>query len=128
VANTLPKSKEDEIIEKCGELLKKIRDETNFETVHEWNTYVVGIHNYYRGMTHFNKCFKRIGWRMYKLFYHTMNKRVKFTKEQSFKNNFMNGRYKTWGKKGYYCFETYPIIGINWANWDSGLIHAVKVR
>lgn len=126
VANVLPKAKEDEIVEKCGELLKEVKKRTNFEKIHDWNTYVVGIHNYYRGMTHFNECFKRIGWRINKLFYHTMDTRVKFTKEQSFKNNFMSGRYRTWGNKGYYCFETYPVIEIEWANWDSGLIHAGK--
>jgi len=124
VSNTLPEKKADEIVEKCGDLLKAIRDKTNFETIHDWNAYVVGIHNYYRGMTHFGKCFAKIGWRIYKLFYHTMNKRVKFIEEQSCKNNFMERRYETWGKNGYYCFETYPIIQINWANWDSKLIHA----
>ena len=126
VANVLPQSKEDEIVEKCVELLKAIKETTNFETVHNWNTYVVGIHNYYRGMTHFYKCFRRIGWRIYKLFYHTMDKKVKFTKDQSFKNNFMNGIYKAWGIKGYYCFQSYPVIEINWANWNSGLIKATK--
>ena len=72
--------------------------------------------------------FTQIGWRVYKLFYHTMNKRVKFTNEQSFKNGFLDGRYSTWGKKGYYCFDAFPIIEIWWANWDSGLIHAKKGR
>ena len=126
VANTLPEKKEDEIVEKCGELLKTIKAKTDFETIHDWNAYVVGVHNYYRGMTHFHKCFKKIGWRIRKLFYHTMHKRVKFIEEQSCKNNFMRGRYKTWGKNGYYCFESYPIIQVEWANWDSGLIDGKK--
>ena len=126
VNNLLPKAKEDEIVEKCGELLKAIRDKIGFETIHAWNTYVVGLHNYYCGMTHFYQCFWQIGWRIYKLFYHTMNKRVTFTNEQKYKNDFMNGRYSSWGKKGYYCFETYPIIEIRWANWDSTLIDHTK--
>ena len=122
VANTLPKTKEDEIVNRCDELLRIIKKRPCFETIHDWNVYVVGIHNYYRGMTHFFKSFRKIGWRIKKLFYHTMNKRVKFTTEQSYKDNFHEGRYRSWGKKGYYCFETYPVIEINWANWDSGLI------
>jgi len=121
ILNVLPKTKEDEIVEKCGELLKAIQKSLNFETIHAWNSYVVNMHNYYSGMTHFYQCFSRIGWRIYKLFYHTMNKRVKFSNEQSYKNGFMGGKYKTWGKKGYYCFETYPIIEIRWAKWDSTL-------
>jgi group II intron reverse transcriptase/maturase len=122
VNNTLPKAKEDEIVDRCGELLGKIKKSPCFETIHNWNVYVVGIHNYYKGMTHFYHSFKEIGWRISKLFYHTMNKRVKFTDEQSYKNNFQGGRYRSWGKKGYYCFETYPVIEIDWANWDGGLI------
>ena len=126
VLNTLPKSKEDEIVEKCGELLKAIKKKANFETILAWNSYVVGIHNYYRGMTHFCTCFKQVGWRVKKLFYHTMNKRVKFTENQYYKNSFMGGRYSSWGKSGYYCFETFPVIGICWANWDCQLICAKK--
>jgi RNA-directed DNA polymerase len=122
VANTLPKVKEDEIVSKCIELLRTIRKNPGFETIHNWNVYVVGIHNYYKGMTHFNQSFHKIGWRIKRLFYHAMNKRVKFTTEQSYKNNFHRGRYNSWGKNGYYCFETYPVIEIDWANWDSGLI------
>ena len=127
VANILPKAKEDEIVQRCDELLHRIQKKTNFETVHDWNAYVVGLHNYYKGMTHFYNSFRKIGWRIKKLFYHTMNKRVTFTKDQSCKNSFYsNGSYRSWGKEGYYCFGGYPIIEIQWANWDKGLISANK--
>ena len=122
VSNTLHEKKTDEIVEKCGELLKAIKKKANLDTIHDWNAYVIGIHNYYKGMTHFYKCFRKIGWRIRKLFYHTMNKRVKFIENQSYKNKFMEGVYKTWGKNGYYCFRQYPIIQIDWANWDKNLI------
>lgn len=126
VANTLPKVKEDIITEECRRLLKDIRKNPTFETFHNWNAYVEGIHNYYCGMTHFCVSFRKIGWRIQKLFYHTMEKRAKFTTEQSCKDKFLHGKYSSWGKKGYYCFNGYPVIGINWANWDSSLIAAVK--
>ena len=126
IRNTLPKAKEDEITEKCRVLLRAIRKNPTYETVHDWNVYVVGLHNYYRGMNHFHESFRQIGWRIMKLFYHTMNRKVKFTKEQSYKNSFQNGVYKSWGKKGYYCFETYPVFEIWWANWDSKLIAGYK--
>jgi group II intron reverse transcriptase/maturase len=122
VANSLPKVKEDEIVSQCNELLRKIKKSPRFETIHDWNVYVVGLHNYCKGMTHFYQSFRKIGWRIYKLFYHTMNERAKFTIEQSYKDNFQKGRYSSWGKKGYYCYERYPVIEIHWANWDSGLI------
>lgn len=128
VANTLHPNKADEIVDKCRELLKKIKNKTCFETVHDWNAYVIGIHNYYKGMTHFCECFDKIGWRIFKLFYHTMNKKIKFTTDHSYKNNFMEGVYSSWGKEGYYCFETYPVIQINWANWDSTLISGDKSK
>ena len=129
VTNTLPKDKEDEIVSKCGDLLRAFKKNPCFSTIHDWNVYVVGLHNYYRGMTHFYQSFRQIGWRIKKLFYHTMNKRVKFTTEQSHKDSFMGGRYSSWGKNGYYRFETYPVIEIAWANWDNGLIawHKCKV-
>ena len=108
---------------------KKIKKNPYFETIHAWNVYVVGLHNYYKGMTHFCQSFKQIGWRIKKLFYHTMDKKIKFITEQIYKNGFQGGRYKSWGKNGYYCYEKYPVIEINWANWDSGLIawHKCKV-
>jgi hypothetical protein len=53
-----------------------------------------------------------------------MKERVKFIEEQSCKNNIMGGMYETWGINGYYCFGSYPVIKIEWANWDSELIHA----
>jgi len=126
VANTLPKSKEDEIVDKCGALLYAIKRSPHFETIHAWNAYVVGIHNYYKGMTHFCESFKKIGWRIKKLFYHTMFKNIKFTAEQSFKNDFHGGTYHSWGKNGYYCFKGYPVIEIQWASWDSWLIAGGK--
>jgi len=124
VSNTLPKAKEDEIVDRCKELLRILRKKPTLENCLNWNTYVVGIHNYYRGMTHFNKDFSRIGWRIKKLFYHTMEKRATFTTEQSSKNGFLDGRYKLWGQKGYYCCYKHPMIEIGWANWDSKLINA----
>jgi len=129
VTNALPKAKEDEIVCKCGELLRAIKKSPCYETIHAWNVYVVGLHNYYKGMTHFYHSFYKIGWRIMKLFYHTMDKKIKFTTEQSFKNNFQGGCYRSWGKNGYYCLDTYPVIEIDWANWDSGLIawHKCKV-
>lgn len=126
IANSLPKAKADEIVEQCRVLLRAIRKSPTYQTVHDWNTYVVGLHNYYKGMNKFCDDFSEIGWRIRKLFYHTMSKRVKFTTEQSYKNNFMQGAYRTWGKDGYYCFDNYPVFEILWANWDSGLIAAPK--
>ena len=64
VDNTLPKAKEDEIVSKCGELLRAIKENTCFEIIHNWNVYVVGIHNYYKGMTHFYQSYNKIGWRI----------------------------------------------------------------
>ena len=126
IRNSLPQAKADEIAEKCRVLLRAIRKNPTYQTVHDWNVYVVGLHNYYRGMNYFHNSFHEIGWRIMKLFYHTMSKRVKFTKEQSYKNNFQKGVYRSWGKDGYYCFETYPVFEIWWANWDKELIAGYK--
>lgn len=126
VTNELPKKKEDEIVRKCRELLHGIRDNPSFETIHAWDTYVVGIHNYYKGMSMFCTSFNKIGWRIKELFYHTMSKDVKFTDNQTYKDNYLDGRYRSWGKNGYYCFHQFPVVEIQWANWDDKLIAASK--
>ena len=126
VANTLPEAKGNEILDKCKALLSAIRQKPCYETIYNWNIYVVGIHNYYKGMTHFHDSFHKLGWRIRNVFYHTMNKRIKFTEEQSPKNNFQGGRYCSWGKKGYYCFKDFPVIELQWTNWDKELIAGRK--
>ena len=126
VANTLPAAKADKITAECRKLLREIRRHPRFDAFHNWNAYVVGIHNYYCGMNLCCESFNKIGWRIKKLFYHTMEKTAKFTREQSYKNNFLQGRYSSWGKSGYYCFEGFPIIEIGWASYDNSLIAAVK--
>jgi len=126
VSNTLPSAKADEIAEECRVLLRKIRRNPCLKTFSDWNAYVVGIHNYYRGMTHFYQSFQQLGWRIKKLFYHTMEKRAKLTNEQTNKNNFLNGKYSSWGKEKYYCYMGLPVIEIGWANWDKNLISCEK--
>lgn len=128
IGNILSKNKEDEIVIKCRKLLNDINKNVSLKTIHAWNTYVVGLHNYYKGMTHFNKCFGKIGWRISKRFYHTMQNKAMFITDNTCKNNFMNGIYETWGNKGYYCYGTFPIIEIRWANWDNKLICAQRGR
>lgn len=51
---------------------------------------------------------------------------AKFTYEQSYKSNYLQGKYSSWGKKGYYHFEGVPIIEMSWANYDKSLIAGVK--
>lgn len=126
VTNELPKSKEDVIVKKCRELLHDIRRNPSFETIHAWNAYVVGVHNYYKGMSLFCLSFRKIGWRIKELFYHTMSRDVKFIKDQAYKDNFQGGKYRSWGKRGYYCFHQFPVIEIQWASWDKKLIAAGK--
>jgi len=77
-------------------------------------------------MNLFCESFSKLGWRIKKLFYHTMEKTAKFTYEQSCKNNFLQGKYSSWGRRGYFCFEGFPIIEIGWANYDKSLIAGVK--
>jgi len=128
IANSLPKIKEEQIVSKCRELLEDMKHHPSIESAQSWNAYVVGIHSYHRGSNNFHRDFHRIGWRIKKLFYHTFSTRAKFTIEQSIKDGFQNGCYASWGKKGYFTYAHIPIIQIEWANWDSKLIAAVKCK
>ena len=128
IANALPKIKEEQIVSKCRALLEDMKHHPSIDAVQSWNAYVVGIHSYHRGSNNFYQDFKRIGWRIKNLFYHTFSTRAKFTVDQSIKDDFQNGCYASWGKKGYYTFASVPVIQIEWANWDSKLIAAVKCK
>ena len=55
-----------------------------------------------------------------------MSKDVKFIKDQTYKDNFQGGKYRSWGRRGYYCFHQFPVIEIQWASWDDKLIAAGK--
>ena len=55
-----------------------------------------------------------------------MSRDVKFIKDQAYKDNFQGGEYRSWGKRGYYCFHQFPVIEIQWASWDNKLIAAEK--
>lgn len=77
-ANALPREKGDKIVDRCRGLLHAIKKHPSFETVRDWNAYVAGIRNYYKGITHFCINFREIGWRIKKLFYHTMEWNVIF--------------------------------------------------
>jgi len=128
ISNALPKIKEEQIVSRCRQLLEDMKHHPSIDAAQSWNAYVVGIHSYHRGSNNFYKDFHRIGWRIEKLFYHTFSTRAKFTEEQSIKDGFQNGCYASWGKKGYYVYAHIPIIQMEWANWDSKLIAAVKSK
>lgn len=84
-----------------------------------WNLFVIGLHNYFDGLNNFYKCFNSIGWRIEHRFNHTMNNFAKFTTNNEYKNQFLNGKYKSWGENGNYYFGEYiPIVKIGWANWN----------
>jgi hypothetical protein len=128
ISNALPKIKEEQIVSKCRKLLEDMKHHPSINAVQSWNAYVIGIHSYHRGSNNFNQDFKRIGWRIKNLFYHTFSTRAKFTQDQSIKDDFQNGCYASWGKKGYYTYASVPVIQIDWANWDSKLIAAVRSK
>jgi RNA-directed DNA polymerase len=128
VTNSLPKDKGNLIVEECCKRLNDIKKIPSYENIMAWNVYIIGLHNYYKGMNEFNKCFGKLGWRIYKRFYNTMEKRTKFITEQKIKNNFRNGTYKSWGKTGYYMLYDTPIVQIGWANWESKLVSAIKSK
>lgn len=124
--NDIPENKADIIVDECRKKLNAIKKSPKYENIMDWNIYVIGLHNYFRGMNRFNLDFGKLGWRIYKRFYNTMEGKTTYTTNQEIKNNFMNGKYSSWGKAGYYMHEKSktPIVGLYWANWDSTVTHA----
>lgn len=119
VANTISKDKMNNIIKEARKRLHYIKKNPNYENFMRWNLFVIGLHNYFDGLNNFYKCFNSIGWRIEHRFNHIMNRYAKFTNNNEYKNQFLNGKYKSWGENGYYYFaENIPIIKIGWANWN----------
>jgi RNA-directed DNA polymerase len=96
---------------------------------------VRGLHNYFKGMVHFNKSFGKIQWRINKLFRHVMSRTAKTYKLNNTDDAYLRTQlddwgYQTWGISGFHYLHGFPILQLDWANWDKRLCayHRQKVK
>ena len=114
------------IVSEAKQRLRKFKKNPSLSAVVNWNAFVRGLHNYFKGMSRFYISFGKIQWRISKLFRHVMSKTAKTYNSKNSYDKEMRQQldswgYKTWGRKGFYHLHGFPILELGWANWDKKL-------
>lgn len=115
VANTHVCKKKQRIIkQELKELIKNIQKNPTRLTVWKYNTYLLGVHNYYRYATHVSNDFSKISFALLYMTYNRLNRIGKYevprSPPASFSKHYKSKR-KTFNIKGEYL---YPISDIQW--------------
>ena len=125
-----------ETVVEAKKRLRELRKKPTLQNVLNWNAFVRGKRNYYKGMTQFHQSFKKIHWRIYKIFYHAMKSIAKFTDPKKSKDDMVKQQrkkldkqgYKSWGKTGWWSCYNIPVLQFDWANWDKTQISHIKQK
>lgn len=129
ISQKLSDEKINKIVSKAKEKLRKFKKKPTLQAVINWNAFVRGLHNYFRGMSKFWVSFGKIHWRIFKLFRHVMSRtaktyNVKEIYDKDMREQLNNWGYQSWGHKGFFHLHGFPILEIGWANWDKSLCGA----
>lgn len=110
VANSgIKKQKRDEIVKRARNHIKNISKSNNINSIIDYNSFVLGVHNYFRKATHVNKEFSRIAYDLQKLKRNRLKNIANYTKPLNAPPNyrkFYKGNHKTYYIMGKYL---YPI-------------------
>ena len=114
------------IVSEARQRLRKFKKNPTLQAVINWNAFVRGLHNYFKGMSKFNISFGKIQWRIFKLFRHVMSKtaktyNVKNPYDKEMRQQLDIWGYKTWGQKSFYHLHGFPILELGWASFDKNL-------
>ncbi|MFC0476948.1 reverse transcriptase domain-containing protein [Robertmurraya beringensis] len=133
----LDKKRMAKIVSEAKRRLRELRKYPKLQNVLNWNAFVRGTHNYFKGMTNFSISFSKIHWRINRLFRHVMKCIAKFTdtkKSEEEKHNNAQRKwidmqgYKTWGRNGWWVIARTPVLELGWANWDKTLIGHLRQK
>lgn len=108
------KKKQKIIKQEIKELIKKIQKNPTRLNVWRYNSYILGVHNYYKYATHVSNDFSRISFALLYLTYNRLNKLGKYEPPRSPPPSFAKqykSRRKTFCIRGTYL---YPISDIQW--------------
>lgn len=98
-------NKKEELLKKARELIKKIQRNPTSKSVNHYNSYVMGIKNYYKTATHVNIDFAEIAYRLYRTLYIRLKSVGKYGIPRK-----PSVTYKLYNKNSYKTFE---IMGIH---------------
>lgn len=113
--------------------LREFKRKPTQQTVLNWNAFVRGLHNYFKGMTNFYKSFNKIQWRIYKLFRHVMSRTAKTYQanasyDKQMRKQLDDWGYKSWGQNKFHHLHGFPVLQLDWANWDNKLCGYLKQK
>jgi len=102
------------IKEKIKELVKKIQKEPTYQNASQYNSYILGVHNYYRGAAKVNRDFCDISYSCLRILHNRLQHTGVYELPRSppilYKSLFKN-KYKVYKVCGIYLF---PIADIQW--------------
>lgn len=115
VANTfVSKKSKSRIKTEIRKRVKEIQNHTTAKVINNYNSYVLGIQNYYRIATHVNIDFKDVSYRILKTLYNRLNTIAKYETPRSppplYKRLYRNN-YRTYTFKN---ISLYPLMDIKW--------------
>lgn len=114
VTRSYIRDKSIERIKKRGqEIIKQIQKNPNAENIQKWNSYVLGIHGYFKHSTMVSIVFARIAYDLSQLMHNRLNSIAKFSSTAnappSYKKFYGKNNFKAWKIDGRYL---YPIADI----------------
>lgn len=130
VANSHISKKNKELItNKLKEKISNIKKKPNYESIRLYNSYVLGIMNYFRYATHVNIDFGTISYRLNKTLYNKLKKVGKYglpvKPPDSYKKIFKNN-YKTYCIGGTYLYPLSDIKTVNAMNFSQDICNYTK--
>ncbi|MCM3454774.1 group II intron reverse transcriptase/maturase [Heyndrickxia oleronia] len=105
------------IIARAKTLIKEIAKERSIESISKWNSFVLGIHNYFKYASHVGLDFEMVLFRIKRLMYNRFKEFGKYelpiNMNDSYKRLYGKNNWWTWKIKGIYLF---PIADIKTEN------------
>lgn len=98
-------NKKNEIVNKARELIKNIQKDTSVKSVNHYNSYVMGIKNYYKSATHVSIDFAKIAYRLFRTLYNRLKSIGKYGVPRK-----PSETYKLFNKNNYKTFE---VLGVH---------------
>ena len=111
--SNVKKKKKEKIINTGRNLIKEIRKDPSPSNINRFNTWVLGIHNYYRIATHVSIDFNEIAYRLNRTMYNRFKSIGKYSipdkPSKTYQKFYGRNNYKTWRING---IHIYPLADI----------------
>lgn len=107
ITHVSPKKKQD-IAERARKLIREIQKNRNSKAVNNYNSFVMGVKNYFNGATHVTKDFNEIAYRISRTLYNRLKSVGKYGIPIK-----PSETYKLYNKNSYRTYKTFEIVGVH---------------